>query len=102
MDIAVATLDDIDDLAALLRAQFEEHAISLEREGLRAAIRGPLVEPGLGTFLIARDGAPRGMAYLSYVWTLEHGGKSAWLEELYVVPPARSRGIGTLLLHAVI
>jgi ribosomal protein S18 acetylase RimI-like enzyme len=43
-----------------------------------------------------------GVAYLSFVWALEHGGRAAWLEELYVVPWLRDQGIGTQLLHAVL
>jgi GNAT superfamily N-acetyltransferase len=52
--------------------------------------------------LIARaDGVPIGVAYVSFVWSLEHGGLSAWLEELYVVPERRDGGTGTALVHAV-
>ena len=43
-----------------------------------------------------------GLAAISYAWTLEHGGKSAWLDELYVLPEHRSRGIGNALLEKVI
>jgi len=35
-----------------------------------------------------------GLAYLSFMWTLEYGGISAWLDVLYVVPEHRSHGIG--------
>src|SRR5579872_1065229 len=45
---------------------------------------------------------PVGLAYLAYTWTLEHGGQSAWLDELYVVPGERSRGVGTALLRAAL
>lgn len=35
---------------------------------------------------------------MSFVWSLEHGGHSAWLDELYVVPEQRNAGIGRALL----
>ena len=38
------------------------------------------------------------MAYMSSLMSLEHGGISGWLEELYVLPAWRGRGIGTRLL----
>jgi GNAT superfamily N-acetyltransferase len=100
MSIALATLDDVDDVAQLLSAQFEEHAIALDVGALRAAVRGAIEEPSRGAFLLARDGRCVGLAYIAYIWTLEHGGRSAWLEELYVVPEMRSRGVGTRLLRA--
>jgi GNAT superfamily N-acetyltransferase len=102
MDIRIATPSDLDDVTRLLAAQLAEHAIALDDGALRGAIRGPMEVPGRGAFLIARDGAPLGAAYVSYTWSLEHGGKSAWLEELYVVPSERSRGIGGRLLEAAI
>jgi GNAT superfamily N-acetyltransferase len=45
-------------------------------------------------------GAIVGVAAVTFVLSLEHGGLSAWLEELYVDPPARGHGIGASLLRA--
>jgi GNAT superfamily N-acetyltransferase len=47
------------------------------------------------------DGKAVGVAYLAFTWTLEHGGKTAWLEEMYVLPAHRGQGIGRALLTAV-
>jgi len=41
-------------------------------------------------------------ADVAFTWTLEHGGKSAWLDELYVVPEYRGKGIGAALLRAAL
>jgi len=100
--IALALPSDIEVLARLLGAQLEEHGIALERERLFAAIEGALEIPDRGEFLLARLGSEAvGVAYVSFTWSLEHGGKSAWLEELYVIPSQRERGIGTRLLSSV-
>ena len=48
------------------------------------------------------DGRTVGVAYVSFTWTLEHGGRTAWLEELYVVPELRGGGIGGALLDAAL
>lgn len=40
-----------------------------------------------------------GVAILSFSHTLERGGATAWLDELYVVPASRGRGVGGALLR---
>src|SRR5262245_9676399 len=99
--IALATASDRESLLALLEAQLREH--DLPTGGLAAAIDGALAVPARGAFLVAREG-PRivGVAYLSFNWTLEHGGRAAWLEEIYVLPERRSGGLGRRLLQRVV
>jgi ribosomal protein S18 acetylase RimI-like enzyme len=99
MTIEPATLHDLADVAQLLTAQFQEHAITLDSSALNNAVRGAIEDPARGAFLVAREPSPVGVAYLAFTWTLEHGGRSAWLEELYVVPAMRSRGVGSRLLR---
>lgn len=85
----------------LLQAQFDEHQILLSPDRLDAAVSGMIENRERGTMLLAHEDAqPVGLAALSYTWTLEHGGLVAWLDELYVLPPCRGRGLGTALLHA--
>jgi GNAT superfamily N-acetyltransferase len=87
----------------MLEAQFRELAIETPREWLTAAVNGVFEDPSRGSFLLARrDGHDVGLAYLSFQWTLEHGGKIAWLEELYVRPERRAQGIGRELLRAAL
>jgi ribosomal protein S18 acetylase RimI-like enzyme len=61
-----------------------------------------LDDPRRGAILVARQDGGRavGVAYVSFTWCLEHGGKTSWLEELYVVPDLRGRGLGQALLAA--
>jgi GNAT superfamily N-acetyltransferase len=103
LEIGVAKEHDLPSLEALLAAQLAEHRISIAIEALRAAIQAPLIDPRWGVFLVARiDGVVVGVAWLSTIWSIEHGGRSAWLDELYVIPPLRGAGIGTKLLEAVL
>jgi GNAT superfamily N-acetyltransferase len=71
---------------------------------MEKAVRGMLEDPRRGTLFLARQEAQRavGMACLSYTWTLELGGLSAWLDELYVEPTLRGAGVGRALLTAAI
>ena len=91
------------DIRRLLAVQLTEHGIALGGEALSAAVDGVIDVPKRGFFLVAlRAGACIGVAYVSFIWALEHGGHAGWLEELYVMPEHRDGGIGTQLLEAVI
>lgn len=48
------------------------------------------------------DGSAVGVAYATSILSLEHGGWSGWLEEMYVVTSWRGQQVGTQLLAAVI
>lgn len=99
VEIAHAGAADRDALCALLAAQFEEHDILVSPEELADAVDGVFDEPTRGIFWVARAGGrPVGVAYLAFTWALEHGGRSAWLEQLYVLPELRGQGIGRSLL----
>ena len=97
---AVPTDENI--LVDLLLAQLAEHDIPTPREAVAAAVRGMLADPNRGFMMVARfEGSPVGVAYVSFNWSLEHGGLTAWLEELYVMPKLRERGLGRAALDAV-
>lgn len=60
---------------------------------------GAFIEDGTLVFLLAGDG-PDGLAQMRYLRTMWDSGLSAYLEELYVVPALRGRGIGRALLES--
>lgn len=98
-----ATSLDVGAAEPLLAVQFEEHEIDLGDASLSSAVRGLVEVPGRGAVLLAMDGARAvGVAVLAYTWTLEHGGKCAWLDELYVTPEHRGGGVGARLLREAI
>jgi len=83
----------------LLEAQYREHEIKMGGARLRRALR--LLLPRAGAVLLASDGkVAAGAAVLSYAVALEHGGRVAWLDELYVTPQRRGQGLGRALLQA--
>jgi ribosomal protein S18 acetylase RimI-like enzyme len=56
-----------------------------------------------GFLMLARDGGRVvGVAYVATILSAEHCGLVAWLEELYVTPDCRQRGIGTALVTAIL
>lgn len=101
--ISRATRDRLDDILRLLAIQLREHHVDIPDDHLRAAIQGVLDDPDRGFVLVQEmDGRCVGVAYVSFIWALEHGGHSAWLEEIFVEPELRAGGLGTQLLHAVL
>jgi GNAT superfamily N-acetyltransferase len=102
MRIDVASSVDVEAVVALLASQFEEHGIALSLDELAEAVRVLIADERRGTVLVAHGPEPIGVAALAYTWTLEHGGLVAWLDELFVVPQHRDRGVGQALLRRAV
>ena len=69
----------------------------------RAAVAGPLLDgsPLGAVWLIGPKSSPLGYVMVTFGWSMPHGGMVGWLEECYIRPSVRGRGIGTEVLHAV-
>lgn len=48
------------------------------------------------------EGDPVGVVLANFNWSLKFAGRSLWIEELYVSPEARRRGLGRLLVEKVL
>lgn len=88
---------------ALLAAQLVEHQLPADQEqidrGLDAAFR-----PGSPAWLLLgeRDGRAVAVFLANQIVSVEKGGETLWVEELYVVPEARRTGVARALLAHVI
>jgi len=93
-----ATTADLDTLLALARAFHAEdgHALSEEGAGALAAVAGG--EPLARCWLVRRAGVAVGYVVLSLGFSIEHGGRDGFIDDLYLVPAARGIGIGWALL----
>jgi GNAT superfamily N-acetyltransferase len=91
--------------AQLLVDQLREHGIRSSTEHLERVLANIAVaDSARGFLMLARGGKGRvvGVAYVATILSAEHCGPVAWLEELYVTPDYRRRGIGTALVTSVL
>lgn len=101
--IAAAKPDDCKVCAGLLVEQLREHSIDGSIERLSSVLESVVADATRGFVLLARvEGQIVGLAYAAVILGAEHGGLVAWLEELYVAPAHRSRGIGSALIGAMV
>jgi GNAT superfamily N-acetyltransferase len=103
MDIRLATAADRDVTVALLLAQMREHDIPTPAARLAMSFDHILGDAARGAILLAWENQRAiGVAAVSFAFPVEVGARTAWIEELYVEPPFRDRGIGTALLKSAL
>lgn len=101
VSVGPATSSEESALCDLLTRQLAEHDLPAEPQRVGRAVAGILADERTGFLLAARAGGTViGVSYVAMIWSLEHGGPSSWLEELYVLPAWRGGGVGAALLRA--
>jgi GNAT superfamily N-acetyltransferase len=103
IDIAAAAAADLDDVHALIRALAEYEKLTElctgSRDDLREALFGP--RPAAEVLVARVDGAVAGFALFFPTFSTFLARRGLWLEDLFVVPAMRGRGVGRALLAAV-
>lgn len=97
-----AWAEDLERVAGLVGAFHGEMGYTSDPGLVRDAL-GPLLagSPHGVVFLAGPRVAPLGYAVVSFSWSIEFGGLDAWLDELYVRPQVRRRGIAGDMLGAL-
>ncbi|MBE7210899.1 MAG: GNAT family N-acetyltransferase [Gluconacetobacter diazotrophicus] len=91
--------DDASVLLGLMRPFYAEEHLTFDPERTPAALRTLLSDPALGqVWLLEADGAAAGYFVLAFVCVLEFGGRCAFVDELFIRPEHRGRGLGTAAL----
>jgi GNAT superfamily N-acetyltransferase len=102
ISIAAATAADIDRLLPLVEQYWRFEAIEgFDAQRLAGLLRRVMSDASLGSVWLAEvDGNAAGYLLAVYVFSLEHQGLTAEIDEFFVGPSYRSLGIGTRLLAA--
>ncbi len=95
-----ATPERVPALLGWMRDFYAHEGIPFDPAVSEPVLRELLARGDLGRVLeIVADGQRVGYAVLALGFSLEFGGRSAFLDELYVEPASRGRGIGTVALR---
>ena len=97
--IRQAAVQDLDALLPLVAAYHSFEKVTLREAERRRALADLLADPALGVVLrLDAGGMPAGYAAVCFGYSIEFGGRDAFLDELYLVPSVRRRGLGARLL----
>lgn len=95
----LATPDDLDRLMPMVEAFHQEMGIASDPLDRQEALRPLLMGSPFGMiYLVGLDRAPMGYAIVTMGWSIELGGMESFLDEFWVRPAVRGRGIGSDLL----
>lgn len=98
----LAKPDDLDRLLALVAAFHTEQGLQSTDEARRGGLV-PLLKgiPHGVAYLIGPARAPMGYLIISFGWSVEFGGMDGILDEIYLRPAVRGRGIASEVLMAL-
>ncbi|WP_170399526.1 GNAT family N-acetyltransferase [Ruegeria arenilitoris] len=97
--LKLARPEDLDRLMGLVTAFHTEAGIQQDIDQTRNAL-APLLEgiPHGCIYLIGPGRAPLGYIVLTFGWSVEFGGMDGFVDEIYIRPAVRGRGIATEVL----
>lgn len=99
-DPSLAGSEDSPELLSLMRMFYREEGYPFNEERTRCALLALLSNPLFGAVWVFRmEGRAVGYLVVTFGYSLEFGGRDAFVDELFVEPAARGQGIGTRALE---
>lgn len=100
--LRLARPEDLDRLLAMVAACHSEAGRETDPDTLSPALSPLLDGTPLGcAYLIGPARAPLGYAIITFGWSIEAAGMTACLEQIYMRPAIRRRGIATEVMLAL-
>ncbi len=97
-----ASVDNLPQLLPLVKAYHQFEAIHMTDESRKQAVLCLLSDSSLGgVWLIVVGVAIAGYIALTFGYSIEFGGKDAFIDELYIRPEFRGQGLGTQTLSQI-
>ncbi|SLN60088.1 GNAT family N-acetyltransferase [Pseudooctadecabacter jejudonensis] len=100
--IHLATPQDAPRLLPLIAAFHTEYGLEMTDDARHTALM-PLLEgsPLGAAWLFGPAKAPTGYTIITFGWSMELGGMDAFVDELFIRPAVRNRGLGSEVLHTI-
>lgn len=100
--LTLAAPEHFERLDSLVAAFHAEEGINLPADARAAGIR-PLLEgiPHGAVYLIGPPRAPIGYVVVTFGWSIEFGGMDGFIDEIFIRPGVRGRGVATEVLLAL-
>lgn len=98
IELVQATQADEPELLALAQAFHAEDGHPLSEQGAAALRHTARGHPLARAWLVREAGRTVGYAVLGFGYGIEYGGADAFVDDLYLVPDARGRGVGSAVL----
>jgi len=100
IEIRDARIDEVEDLLPLMRAYCDFYEVSPPDSGLLEMARTLVAEPEQGSLFIARDSESAiGFAAVGWKWASTRGARIGVMEDLFVAPEARGKGVADALIE---
>ena len=101
VEIRPARDDEVEEMLPLIRAYCAFYETEPDDEGLRTMFHTLINEPDQGAIFIARDGERAvGFASVDWKWSSLKAARVGFLEDLFVDPETRGKGIADALIAA--
>ncbi len=94
--------DDMDRLLSLTQAFHAEMGIETDADHRSRAL-APLLDgsPHGAVYIIGPQRAPVGYVIICFGWSLEFGGMDGFVDEIYIRPAVRGRGMASDVLYSL-
>jgi ribosomal protein S18 acetylase RimI-like enzyme len=90
-----ATLADLDAVLRIMEPYYAEDGYPFDEKTARRTVTTLLADPALGKLFVAElDGRVAGYLAVTFGYSLEYGGRDAFVDELCIAEAARGRGLG--------
>jgi GNAT superfamily N-acetyltransferase len=102
MEMRLVQIEDLPTLLRLMGALQEDDpwSVPFREELTLETLRNLVRHPDYGrAWLVQENGKAIGYIVMSFDFSLEYGGRNAWVDEFFIERPFRGKGIGTRVLE---